>query len=246
MEFSPDGNKVAFGSNLSGHDEIWVCNADGSSPVQITTFGGPTNGSPRWSPDGRQIVLDAFPQGHGDIYVVPAAGGEPRRLTEEPSDDFAPSWSRDGRWIYFGSNRTGRREVWKMPAGGGAATQVTREGSAGYASDSSDGSTVYYSKGSALWKVPAEGGEETPVFDGMAGDQSFAVASDGIYFFSPHGSRGGVRLEFYRFASGTRRPILEIDRPTASTLTVSPDGRWILYPQIDQQGADLMLVENFR
>jgi hypothetical protein len=29
-------------------------------------------------------------------------------------------------------------------------------------------------------------------------------------------------------------------------LALSPDGRWLLYAQIDRYGADLMLAENFR
>jgi len=28
-------------------------------------------------------------------------------------------------------------------------------------------------------------------------------------------------------------------------LAISPDGRWILYSQLDQGGNDIMLVENF-
>lgn len=32
----------------------------------------------------------------------------------------------------------------------------------------------------------------------------------------------------------------------AGRLAVSPDGRWLLYPQVDQAGSDILLVENFR
>ena len=39
-------------SERSGAEEIWVANADGSQPVQLTTFGLHA-GSPDWSPDGR-------------------------------------------------------------------------------------------------------------------------------------------------------------------------------------------------
>jgi len=50
--FSPDGRRMAFESERSGAEEIWVANADGSQPVQLTTFGLHA-GSPDWSPDGR-------------------------------------------------------------------------------------------------------------------------------------------------------------------------------------------------
>src|SRR5262249_6360136 len=40
-QFSPDGKRVAFYSNRSGTDEIWVSNSDGSGAIQITSLGGP-------------------------------------------------------------------------------------------------------------------------------------------------------------------------------------------------------------
>ena len=39
-EFSPDGMRIAFMANRSGNWEIWVCDSDGSNPVQLTSFRG--------------------------------------------------------------------------------------------------------------------------------------------------------------------------------------------------------------
>src|SRR2546428_346414 len=39
--FSPDGRRIAFRSDRSGSDEIWVCDSDASNAVQLTNFGGP-------------------------------------------------------------------------------------------------------------------------------------------------------------------------------------------------------------
>jgi secreted PhoX family phosphatase len=58
---------------------------------------------------------------------------------------------------------------------------------------------------------------------------------------------GRSELRLQEFAAGKTRKILTLDQQAALTgLTVSPDGRTILYGQIDQAGSDLMLVENFR
>lgn len=120
-QFSPDGARIAFRSNRSGSDEIWMAQADGSESRQMTHFDGPLTGSPRWSPDGRQLVFDSREAGNPDIYILPAGGGSPRRFTTEASSEVVPSWSRDGRSIYFASDRTGKWQVWKQPVAAGPA-----------------------------------------------------------------------------------------------------------------------------
>ena len=100
---------------------MWTCDADGSNCLQLTSFGGPQCGTPRWSPDGRWLALDARVEGSSEIYVMAADGGTPRRVTTPSKgvSNYIPSWSRDGHWIYFTSNRSGRHEIWKVPVAGG-------------------------------------------------------------------------------------------------------------------------------
>ena len=134
-------------SNRSGNWEIWVCDSDGSNPVQLTSFRGASVIFPRWSPDGGHIAFASDAEGDGEfhIWVTSANGGKPRRMTTDPANDGNPSWSRDGQWIYFDSHRTGEQQVWKIPDGGGDAIQVTRDG--GFAAlESPDGKFIYYTK----------------------------------------------------------------------------------------------------
>ena len=51
---------------------------------------------------------------------------------------------------------------------------------------------------------------------------------------------------FYEFTTGQTRKIVTTQRPLWSRIVASPDGRTILYPQSDESGSVLMLVENFR
>src|SRR5438309_1865866 len=51
-QYSPDGDKIAFASDRSGHLEIWVSSSQGNDPQQLTHFDGPHTGSPAWSPNG--------------------------------------------------------------------------------------------------------------------------------------------------------------------------------------------------
>ena len=76
--------------------------------------------------------------------------------------------------------------------------------------------------------------------------RSFAIVNEGIYFIPRPDSAGRYSIQFFNFATKRIRSITTIERPVGYYLSVSPDGRWILYSQIDQMGSDLMLVENFR
>jgi Tol biopolymer transport system component len=246
-QISPDGKKIAFSSNRSGSGEIWICDYDGSGPVPLTSFGKGQAGSPRWSPDSQWLSFDSDIEGQFEIYRMDVRGGKPQRLTWHPARDAVPSWSRDGQWIYFGSNRDGTYQVWKMPASGGEPAQVTRKG--GFvALESLDGKSVYYTKGyddRHIWKVSTQGGEEVEVLGPILW-RDFDVAKNGIYFIAtPDWGRTNA-IRFFSFASGEVTSVASIESPWANYISVSPDGRWILYPKLDLQGSDLMLVENFR
>ncbi len=174
--YSPDGRRIAFQSDRAGSSNIWVCDSDGSNPIQLTHFEAHT-GTPRWSPDGRRITFDSLEAGDWNIYVIDAQGGRPRRLTRETHDDNMASWSRDGHWIYFVSDRSGDHQIWKVPAEGGEAEQVT-QGGGYYAEQSWDGLYLYYENEQSnpgIWRVPVDGGEETEVVAGpIAGAQGWA------------------------------------------------------------------------
>ncbi|HVF28978.1 MAG TPA: hypothetical protein VM943_12100, partial [Pyrinomonadaceae bacterium] len=153
---------------------------------------------------------------------------------------------------YFNSNRSGPRQIWKVPAGGGQAVQVTQQG--GFeAFESPDGKLLYYTKGrgpGGIWQVPVAGGEERQVPELLSAGywRYWAVLDDGIYFASPVASARPA-LKFFSFATHrvTQIGVLERDPLQGPPgLTVSPDGRWVLYGQADQSISDIMLVENFR
>jgi Tol biopolymer transport system component/predicted Ser/Thr protein kinase len=250
-DYSPDGRRIAFASERSGVANIWVCESDGTNPVQLTRFESYA-GTPRWSPDGRKIVFDSPEKGNTDVWLIDAEGGIPRPLTHETSEDFRGSWSRDGQWIYFVSDRTGTLQTWKMPAEGGPATQVTR-GGGNYARESGDGRHLYYTKGphTGIWRVPVDGGEEIEVLPGpIPYFWDWALVRDGIYFAMEGGVSGRrheYRLQFLDFGSGG---VTELYRKEGAfsfgSLAVSPDERWILHGESPLGESELMLVENFR
>jgi Tol biopolymer transport system component/DNA-binding winged helix-turn-helix (wHTH) protein len=270
-QYSPEGNRVAYSSSRSGSDEIWVSDADGRTAMQLTKLGRPHTGSPHWSPDGTQIAFDSRPNGNPDIFVIRADGGVPRRITTYAGEDVTPSWSHDGESIYFASNRSGEFQIWKVAVAGESASapavQLTQGG--GFApSESRDGKYLYFAKGlgkPGLWRLELNGGansREQPILESLKHWGWWALGQEGIYFFDsqPLGSSGiyldvlpppkaKVILNYLNPATGSRIELATLDRPVSTcnrVITLSPNGRCLIYEEFEQERADIMMVENFR
>jgi serine/threonine protein kinase len=239
--YSPDGKRIAFHSDRSGSIQLWVANEDGSNASQITSQPAFSIGWPAWSPDSQHILFTATVGGQWRVFQVGAMGGEPTPLSEHVS-----GWSRDGRWIYQSS----QFQIWKRPAAGGELRQVTQKTGL-FLCESPDGEFVYYCGSTSppsLWRVPVDGGEETEVLHAIDHPSNCSITDQGIYFVPVRNPAGGGSsvIQLFHLATGKIEVVATLDKDLYYGLTVSPDGRWLLYSQVDQQSCDLMLVENFR
>ena len=254
VQFSPDGERIAFASRRSGPQGIFVADSDGSNVKPLYVKEGELAGSPRWSPDGQHLVFDSTLAGHVDVFVISAQGGLPLRVTKASSDDSLASWSRDGQWIYFSSDRSGRYEVWKISPTGGEPVQVTREGG-GVPFESADGKHIYYVKDfelrrTSVWKVAVAGGEETQVLEPAFG-WNIAVTEKGLYYIEPPdpgSADSAYAVRRFDFDSEQTTTVWQLPpgRRASSQLTVSPGERELLYTEFGDSGSDLRLVENFQ
>jgi Tol biopolymer transport system component len=244
-QYSPDGRRVVFISDRSGPEEIWICDSGGANAAPLGSLAGFTPGTPRWSPDGATIVFDSRHEGFGAIYLIAANGGRPRRLTSATSNSMMPSWSSDGRSIYFASDRSGSWQIWKQPLADGAARQITRNGGR-EAKESPDGRFLYYrgNELAGLWKMPAAGGEAVPELEGIRHSRHWAVTDRGIYYLSR--DQPPWTVSFLDFATRRMTPVFAIPgKPAFGSpgLAVSPDGRSMLYSQVEREGSDVMLLD---
>jgi Tol biopolymer transport system component len=240
-QYSPDGRHIAFHSTRSGASDIWIAASDGSNPWRLTYTDARTTATPRWSPDGEWIAFESNQPGQTEVYVVRSIGGTIHKLTDNPAIDAIPEWSRDGRSIYFCSDRTGRFEVWKMAAAGGDPVQVTHNG--GFSAvESPDGKYLYYSvtrNFGPVMRVPLAGGEPEQIISDLRG-LFYAVSPRGIYFKSPRA------ISFWDASTGRTSEIMQPPKSTGVGLAVSPDGKTLLFTQIESEGRDIYMIDGLR
>ena len=249
-QLSPDRTRIVFSSQRSGNGEVWRSEADGSNPIQLTSFAGEVGGTPRWSPDGKWIVFDRYPGKYGQIYVINAEGQNMRAMTDGDYYNITPSWSRDGQSIYFCSTRSGSGQLWKQSIHGGGAVQMTQHGGlTGF--ESYDGKTLYYAKGDGegLWSVPASGGTETLVTPALRAGYwgAWAVSETGIYLID-NDVLPRPTIEFYDFRTRRLTAVMQIEYSPLDddpSLDASRDGRIVLFAQYQPQSS-IAMVENFQ
>lgn len=249
--YSPDGQRIAFASERSGRNEIWVSDAQGANAVRLFDGRGAQVGNPKWSPDGRWIVFEWQPSGRSEIYVVGSNGGTPRKVVADEYQNSVPSWSHDGRFLYFASSHSSQHEIWKIPAEGGAAVQLTKA-NAFAPLESPDGRYLYYfsfGENGEVRRLPLRDGipigAESRIVSGLKPRDwgNWAPGNGGIYYI-PQSSGGRPVIQYLDFASGIVRNVHVLQNSPVygnSGLALSPDGKVILFAEIDQDSSNIFL-----
>jgi dipeptidyl aminopeptidase/acylaminoacyl peptidase len=101
--WSPDGRTIAFVSNLSGRNNLWLVPAEGGWPRQLT-ISDQRQASPAWSPDSRWIAFISDYDGNEqwDLFIVSPETGDVVNLTQTPDvSEESPVWSPDSKWLAF-------------------------------------------------------------------------------------------------------------------------------------------------
>ncbi|MGZ7053475.1 MAG: TolB family protein, partial [Candidatus Angelobacter sp.] len=101
--WSPDGKQIAFVSNISGRNNIWVVSAQSGWPTQLTVS-NQSQTSPAWSPTGRWIAYMSDTDGNEqfDIFLVAPSNGQVINLTNTPGiSEGGMAWSLDGERLAY-------------------------------------------------------------------------------------------------------------------------------------------------
>lgn len=242
--YAPDGTRLAFDAPWAGPRRIWIADAGGRNPRQVTSDSSEAvvHTEPRWSPDGRRIVFRRIEKTKSDIVVVDPASSRMTRLTDDNAQDLDPVWSPDGRSVYFASYRGGGLNLWRLalsPSGGaaGAPEQLTTGAGDDLEPSPAPGGRrlAFAVRGinSDLWRLPVSPetgrptGDPEPVLATTRVESRGSWSPDGRAIAFNSDRLGEMNLWVRDLASGTERQ-----------LTTGPGGDY--QPQWSPDGASLV------
>jgi serine/threonine protein kinase len=240
--FSPDGG-LAFASLRSGASGIWIMDTRSALASELTSSRYATLVPGGWAPDGRSLLyFGTTPEGSWQLFRAATDTGKVTRLLTDRANDIFPTWSHDGKWIYFTSSRDNGLRLYRMPASGGAPTVVSSRAVVA-PEESPDGKWLYVAEwpGGGLYRMPVDGGTLTPVMEHLPTAAGYAVARNGIYYWSNAD-------ELHYFDMDSRRDSLFFHPavPASKNVALSPDGQWLCFPLIERLSQELMMLENWR
>jgi len=205
--FSPDGKRIAFMSDGGGGDNIWVMNADGSDPKEVSKEAFRTMNNPVWHPNGQFIAgrkhyTGTRSVGSGEIWLFHVSGGEGVALNEKPNwqkDLGEPAFSPDGRYLYYSQdttpgtefeyNKDSNKQIYQIfrrdLLEGKTKAFVSGPGGAVRPTPSPDGKYLAFVRRirnqSTLFLKNLKTGEEMPVWANLERDMQETWAVHGVY-----------------------------------------------------------------
>ncbi len=130
VQWSPDGKKIAFVSDRSGENHIYLISSTGGELQRLTSQSLRDGAWPwacrfSWSPDGEQIAFsDNDENGDTNLFTIRLKDGAIEQLTDYAGTEQHPGWSPDGRSIVYVGNQNGMDELWVYELATGAVRTV--------------------------------------------------------------------------------------------------------------------------
>jgi len=195
--FSPDGTRVAYGSDREGNSDIYVRAASGVGSEELVWKSDEAKWPDDWTRDGKALLVESqSPRNQMDLWLLPLGGDrKPVPLLTSPVNESHSAVSPDGRYFSYSSDETGRSEVYvqSFPPGGGKWQVST--GGGDQALWRRDGKELFYlAADGQLMAVPVStsptfsAGSPQALFDAATGEMTPSGIRN-FYLPSPDGSK---------------------------------------------------------
>ena len=245
--WSPDGSRIAFGSNRTGQLDLYQMLTLGGLEERLIAASDQAQVPYSWSVDGRLLYSRVASQGNVDLWIVPMVGERtPWAFAKTPFREVYGVFSPDGRWVAYQSNESGRPEVYVRPV-----VPPSREAST-FASATADKSAD--KPASAVGTAAGAGGQWQV---STAGGLFPAWRRDGkeLYYLNP----AGVMMAASIIVTGTTlapgAPVVlfptriaggGVDTQQGRQYDVGPDGRFLINIQVESAAAPITLLMNWK
>jgi hypothetical protein len=221
---------------------LWIVNADGSGPRQLTTLAAPAI-APSATADGRWVYFHTFVKAGVCVFRIAPDGSGLEQVTRE-GDEFVPIPSPDGRTIYVTRRRSGRSTAARVSVDiADRKPAVIYDGGFRVTSVSADGQQLLGNAWDEEKKrfvtaiLPASGGRPTFV-EGLRGDGLWTKGGGLIY---PVNSRLPTGLFLTTPAGGAGRPIAPSIGDSLFYASISPDSKAIAISH-GKTASDVVLI----
>ena len=211
--YSKRAHKLTYYSNVSGYNEIWIADPDGSNRQQLTTL--QSNAIyPSWSPDGERIAFLALnPDSEStNINIYHFDTDQVETVSTHIDDAGPPTWASDGQSLIVPSWYSNWQvDLWRVRTDGNSIDRIT-ENNAEFGRESADGAELYYTKlgERGLFKKSLTDGRETLVINDIvrtgAGNWCWAGDNQILYSRRINGTSQIVRFDL---TTGARSLVLE-------------------------------------
>jgi len=238
--WSPDGKWMYMSTNKGGRFHIWRERFPKGEPEQITS--GPTEEEGiAMGKDGRSLLTSV---GTTDMSVWIHDGKEERQISSEGTT-YSPTFAADGKTLFYLKNVEGKNEaeMWGVELASGKSEAVLP----GYAVEtggdnrnytvSADGQRVAFAKKDEkgmlhLWVATMDRRSAPVELRATVSEDAPKFLADGRLIY--RATEAGKNYLNTQKADGTEKRRVS-EEPILELQSVSPDGRWAMVTQKDNQ-----------
>jgi Tol biopolymer transport system component len=257
--WSSDGKRIAFDASWAGPRRLWVSDARGRNPQQVTSDLSEAVGHvrPRWSPDGRSLVFQNIERTKFDVRVVHLESGRLTWVTNDQTQDICPVWSPSGNFIYFSSYRSGGLNIWRVAVeGNGEPRGPLRQLTTGAGQDveaaiTRDGRRLAFSilkQNADLWRLPVSPSTGLPteapekVIASSRENSRGAWSADSRTIAFNSDRTGDMNIWIHQLSDGSSRPLTQGPGGDFQP-RFSPDGRRLAFFSTRAGSVDVWVVD---
>ena len=239
--------KIAFQSDRSGNEDIFIINRDG---IRQLTHSKAFDGYPSISPDAKMLVFESDRSGRFELYITDMID-RTKKLFDSPSQDRSPFWTYDGQFLYFSRLVKGKEQVFRYAFSNKKVEQITNyRGRNGLPTVSPSGSILIITSnrfiGWNLYKTDLNTGKEEKFAGGYGGCRAKFAHKEQVITFVSHkfDKKGDVFLTPVDKFNPVR---LTIDSEKHDYFPAfSPDDRYIVFassPSLKPGKYNLKIIE---